>query len=172
MASNAHCAACLRGIRQQFRSKVPSILQFQRFCHNNKKQACNPSPPKSGPKARYFSISSSIRSVQQTSKQNQPAAAQRPPPSLPSNPLTASSREPKESPTSSPPLNIAAEIRKRAKLTTETYIAYGACENLVKECARHADYTISQAGEKGGGTPRSKDGEDLGVGKGWWYEGT
>lgn len=172
MASNAHCAACLRGLRQQFRSKV------HLFCNSNdsavitKKQACNTSPPKSGPKARYFSISSSIRSVQQTSKQNQPAAAQRPPPSLPSNPLTTSSREPKESPTPSSPLNIAAEIRKRAKLTTETYIAYGACENLVKECARHADYTILQAGEKGGGTPRSKDGEDFGVGKGWWYEGT
>jgi cytochrome b pre-mRNA-processing protein 3 len=54
---------------------------------------------------------------------------------------------------------------------TETYVAYGACDALVKECARQADYTIPQALEKRGVIPKTKDGEDLGVGSGPWYEG-
>lgn len=53
---------------------------------------------------------------------------------------------------------------------TETYVAYGACERLVKECARQADYTIPQAREKDVEIPKTKDGEDLGVGTGWWFE--
>lgn len=66
--------------------------------------------------------------------------------------------------------SIAKELRKRASSITETYVAYGVCENLVKECARQADYTIPQAHEKNVPVPKTKDGEDLGVGTGWWYE--
>ena len=53
---------------------------------------------------------------------------------------------------------------------TETYIAYGSCEKLVKESARQAAYTIPQAKEKDFSIPKTKEGEDLGVGEGWWYE--
>lgn len=53
---------------------------------------------------------------------------------------------------------------------TETYIAYGVCERLLKECARQADYTIPQAKEKNVEIPKTKDGEDLGVGTGWWFD--
>ena len=70
----------------------------------------------------------------------------------------------------SPVRSIAQELRKRASVTTETYIAYGACENLVKECARQAAYKIPQAQDKNVDIPKTKDGEDLGVGDGWWYE--
>lgn len=66
---------------------------------------------------------------------------------------------------------LAARVRKLASATTETYIAYGACDVLVKECARQADYTIPQALEKKCVIPKTKDGEDLGVGSGRWYEG-
>ena len=52
---------------------------------------------------------------------------------------------------------------------TETYVAYGVCENLVKECARQAEYCIPQAHETNVEIPKSKDGEDLGVGTGWWF---
>ncbi|KAL9031431.1 MAG: hypothetical protein Q9196_000534 [Gyalolechia fulgens] len=70
-----------------------------------------------------------------------------------------------------PPTNkLAAEIRKRAPFIAETYIAYGICEKLVKECASQADYTIPQRHEKNGVIPKTADGEDLGVGTGWWYE--
>ena len=53
---------------------------------------------------------------------------------------------------------------------TETYVAYGACEILVKECARQADYEVPQRNLKDVPIPRTDDGQDLGVGKGWWYE--
>ena len=71
----------------------------------------------------------------------------------------------------SPTQKLAREVRERAPGITETYVAYGVTEKLVKECARHGEYTIPQANEKGVEIPKTKDGEDLGVGKGWWYEG-
>lgn len=53
---------------------------------------------------------------------------------------------------------------------TETYVAYGCCEKLIKESARQAAYRIPQAKEQDVPIPKTKDGEDLGVGEGWWYE--
>ncbi|KAL8656450.1 MAG: hypothetical protein Q9210_000243 [Variospora velana] len=77
------------------------------------------------------------------------------------------SSEPKPVPAS---VKLAAKIHKRAPAITETYVAYGVCEKLVKECARQADYTIPQRYEKNGVIPKTADGQDFGVGKGWWYE--
>ncbi|KAI4110523.1 MAG: hypothetical protein LQ339_001389 [Xanthoria mediterranea] len=67
-------------------------------------------------------------------------------------------------------IQLAAELRKRATSVTETYIAYSVCEKLIKECAMQADYSIPQRKEKDGVVPKGADGEDLGVGTGWWYE--
>ncbi|KAF2676651.1 ubiquinol cytochrome-c reductase assembly protein Cbp3 [Lentithecium fluviatile CBS 122367] len=53
---------------------------------------------------------------------------------------------------------------------TETYVAYGATQQLIKECARFGDYTIPQALEKNAEIPRDETGAHLGVGTGWWYE--
>lgn len=50
-------------------------------------------------------------------------------------------------------------------------MAYGATEKLVQECSRQAAYSIPQRNEKDGIIPKTKDGEDLGVGSGWWHEG-
>lgn len=72
---------------------------------------------------------------------------------------------------SSPTHKLAKAVRQRASAVTETYVAYGACESLVKECAAKADYSIPQSREKGVEIPKTKDGEDVGVGTGWWYEG-
>ena len=69
-----------------------------------------------------------------------------------------------------PVKSVAKELRKRASVTTETYIAYGVCEKLVKECVLQADYKIPKAQEKNTNIPKTKDGEDLGVGEGWWYQ--
>ncbi|KAF2112666.1 ubiquinol-cytochrome C chaperone-domain-containing protein [Lophiotrema nucula] len=55
-------------------------------------------------------------------------------------------------------------------LTTETYVAYGATEEMIKECARQADYTVPQAREKNGEIPLDETGAHIGVGDGWWYE--
>ena len=90
----------------------------------------------------------------------------------PSSDPKAYPKTPEPSPGSSfsPAQSIARELRKRAGVTTETYVAYGVCETLVKECARQAAYKIPQAQQKNTDIPKTKDGEDLGVGDGWWYQ--
>jgi len=54
---------------------------------------------------------------------------------------------------------------------TETYTAYGITEILYKECALQADYRIPQAMDHDAEMPKTEDGEDLGVGGGWWHAG-
>ncbi|TAQ87717.1 hypothetical protein B7494_g3949 [Chlorociboria aeruginascens] len=51
----------------------------------------------------------------------------------------------------------------------ETYSAFGFTEELYKECAHQADYTIPQASSKDEEIPATEEGEDLGVGEGWWF---
>lgn len=72
------------------------------------------------------------------------------------------------------PVNIkaAAEIRRVAGRATETYTAYGVTENLFKECAKQANYIIPQASDNDAEMPKTEDGEDLGLGEGWWHTGT
>lgn len=53
----------------------------------------------------------------------------------------------------------------------ETYAAYGNTDLMYKEVAQYADYTIPQAREKDGEIPKTEDGEDLGIGGGWWHDG-
>ncbi|KAF1961928.1 hypothetical protein CC80DRAFT_488311 [Byssothecium circinans] len=65
---------------------------------------------------------------------------------------------------------LAAKLREKAPLATETYVAYGATQELIKECVRPGDYTIPQSQEKGAEIPRDETGAHLGVGTGWWYE--
>jgi cytochrome b pre-mRNA-processing protein 3 len=74
----------------------------------------------------------------------------------------------------STPTNLKAvnELRKLTGRATETYTAYGATEILYKECARQADYSIPQAKDKDADMPKTSDGEDLGIGQGWWHTGT
>ncbi|KAL9001530.1 MAG: hypothetical protein Q9169_000105 [Polycauliona sp. 2 TL-2023] len=138
------------------------------------------------PYNRSFSISPSVSAEVAASKQASPTAAPSPstknPTPHPYSPKTpastaaasspkgsaeAASKSGKHVPTS---IKLAAEVRKRATSVTETYIAYSICEKLIKECATQADYTIPQRLEKNGLVPKGVDGEDLGVGKGWWYE--
>lgn len=117
--------------------------------------------------SRLFSISSPASAVQVApAKAPSPSAVRQKTPDPPA--------DTKKTPTkveSSPTYNLAKAVRQRASAVTETYVAYGACESLVKECAAQADYSIPQSGEKGVEIPKTKDGEDLGVGTGWWYEG-
>lgn len=87
-----------------------------------------------------------------------------PKPAPPSLPSTKKSLEP------STTQNIARSLRQSLPEATETYVAYGACEKLVQECARQADYHTPQATEKGAKAPKTKDGVELGVGDGWWYQ--
>ena len=54
----------------------------------------------------------------------------------------------------------------------ETYVAYGATQKLFEACSSQADYRIPQVAQKGAQVPKTESGEDLGVGEGWWYEGS
>jgi cytochrome b pre-mRNA-processing protein 3 len=75
-------------------------------------------------------------------------------------------------PTASPSLKAAQELKKVAAKSTETYTAYGATEILYKECARQATYTIDRSKYKDFDPPTTEEGEDLGVGGGWWHTGS
>ncbi|KAF2270220.1 ubiquinol cytochrome-c reductase assembly protein Cbp3 [Lojkania enalia] len=66
--------------------------------------------------------------------------------------------------------SVAQAFRKRAPIVTETYVAYGATGDLIKECVRQGDYTIPQAAENGAEIPTDETGAHIGVGTGWWYE--
>jgi cytochrome b pre-mRNA-processing protein 3 len=68
-------------------------------------------------------------------------------------------------------LKAAAELRRVTGRSVETYTAYGVTQRLFKECAKQASYNIPQAGQSGVEVPTTADGEDLGVGSGWWHEG-
>jgi cytochrome b pre-mRNA-processing protein 3 len=65
---------------------------------------------------------------------------------------------------------VAFQNRKVGGLT-ETYTAYGVTEELYKECSRQADYSIPQARDDNAEVPKTEEGEDLGVGGGWWHDG-
>lgn len=69
----------------------------------------------------------------------------------------------------SPRLKVAQDFKKVVGRTTESYSAYGGTEDLYKECSRQADYTIPQLEDPEAEALRTEDGEDLGVGQGWWY---
>lgn len=67
---------------------------------------------------------------------------------------------------------FAQRLRAQKQLVaaTEPYVAYGATEDLFRECARAGSYTVPAVAE-GQPPARTPTGEDLGVGSGWWYEG-
>ena len=73
-------------------------------------------------------------------------------------------------PPSSPTSKLAEGVRKAAPSLTETYVAYGVCETLVRECSRVADYQIPQTNDKNAEIPRNEKGEDVGIGESWWYQ--
>lgn len=160
MASNHVCLACRHVVRQQLHQsrQIPSVLKAGTTNHT----------------LRPFSTNNPLSAVQ---AQPLPYKSKNPSPPTSSSIAEASGAAPPENEkgslsSSSPARSVAQELRKRASSVTETYVAYGVCERLVKECARQADYSIPQAREKGVEVPKTKDGEDLGVGTGWWFEST
>jgi cytochrome b pre-mRNA-processing protein 3 len=157
MASKS-CASCLRVLHRQ---SIP--------------QVCG-SPPRQGtiitlPKARRIAPSLASRSFTGTSRHHaEPeydVTVMQPATSIP--PVT-----PKRAEGSSQAASTAKAVQELRKITgraTETYTAYGATEILYKQCARQADYSIPQAKDIDAEMPKTADGEDLGVGEGWWHTG-
>lgn len=67
---------------------------------------------------------------------------------------------------------IAKSVLPSPGSTAETYVAYGLTQKLFEACSAQADYRIPQASQKRAEVPKTAAGEDLGVGEGWWYEGS
>lgn len=69
----------------------------------------------------------------------------------------------------------AAKERYKPKINKgnmfETYTAYGITELLYRECSTQADYEIPQAKDEDAEIPKTADGEDMGIGGGWWHDG-
>lgn len=65
---------------------------------------------------------------------------------------------------------LAQKLRERAPLMTETYVAYGATRDLIKECSKAGEYKIPQAQQNNVEIPTDENGVHLGEGEGWWYE--
>ncbi|KAJ8068227.1 hypothetical protein OCU04_003795 [Sclerotinia nivalis] len=66
---------------------------------------------------------------------------------------------------------LAREFQKvSGRGLTGTYTAYGATEELYKTCGAQADYSIPQASDPEAEMPKTEEGEDLGVGNGWWHD--
>ncbi|KAI9723408.1 MAG: hypothetical protein M1812_001292 [Candelaria pacifica] len=149
MASVTPCRVCLRLIKQQ----PPSVL-FKRSTSSTK---------------RTFTVSSRRHFPEPEPKKFHSPAPIIPPKSDPPS-KNVDYQPPGHFPEVPTVAKVASQFRKSAPGVTETYVAYGVADELFKECARQADYSIPRANEKGAETPKSKDGEDLGVGKGWWYE--
>ena len=180
MPSSALCTACRQALRQEVGQLRRAQAPYQ--ARANCPKISNPSRP--------FTTRHYLSAAQASTKQKQPAprphlavpqisriapqTLQKTEQSSPAAKIPPQSPPKGESATAafleSPTRSIAKELRKRATNTTETYVAYGVCEKLVKECARQADYTIPQARDKNAEVPKTKDDEDLGVGTGWWYE--
>ena len=159
MPSTLFCASCRQALRLQLRHPRPS-----------KTQGAHTTPSIRNP-PRLFSTARLLSASQPTPRPYQ----QKPPPAHPAAAEALNGDSPERKPTGSPStaapsLSIAKELHKRASSVTETYVAYGVCEALVKECARQADYTIPQAQEKDVDVPKTQGGEDLGVGTGWWFD--
>jgi|TARA_R110002003_G_scaffold40_6_gene2657 cytochrome b pre-mRNA-processing protein 3 len=65
---------------------------------------------------------------------------------------------------------LAQKLREKAPLMTETYVAYGATRDLIKECTRPGEYTIPQALDRKAEIPTDANGVHIGEGEGWWYD--
>lgn len=160
MASKT-CASCLRTFQRQ--SIIPQVWR-----NLSKKETKSNFPPKTRRTASRFTSRSfattSIRCAEP--EYNVPPTSSIPP-------VTPYRAERNSKSTSSTPTKKAAqELRKFAGRGIETYTAYGATEILYKECARQADYSIPAAKDQEAEIPKTDDGEDLGVGEGWWHTGT
>lgn len=67
-------------------------------------------------------------------------------------------------------MGFAQKLRDKAPLMTETYVAYGATRELIKQCTHAGDYKIPQALVRGGVIPVDDAGTHVGEATGWWYD--
>ncbi len=183
MASNYVCQACLRTLKSQrssslavrninhqlieelganepkleapaisrrFRLAYPPSRSLQTSIHFNAASNPSPLPRETAPEAPQPQSQTPKDSTRE--------------PASPTNKAQSAGRVPRAS-------QFASAIRRHAAGTTETYVAFGSTERLLKECATQASYTLPNATDKSAAITKTQDGQELGIGKGWWYEG-
>ena len=160
MSSNYVCLACRRVVQQRTSTLAKSQTVKGCFASNQSYKSFSTIHKHAAPTATASKpIPHQAKTATTTRTSPPPSAPQKPTPKVPlKKPSTTKS--------------IAKSIRETMPAATETYIAYGACEKLVQECTRQAEYHIPQATQKGVEIPRTKEGTELGVGEGWWYQST
>jgi len=181
MALNTHCRVCLRALLQPVRSLGSAVSIFlysweplQKANPNYEqplKRSTSPFyPARSKASSRLLSITSSSPEKPLSTLSKQRSTVE-PSPKQESGAQLETPRSDGRAASSTTAQTIAAEARRVLPPSmTETYVAYGSCEKLVKESARQAAYTIPQVSDKSLPIPKTKDGEDLGVGESWWYQ--
>lgn len=85
--------------------------------------------------------------------------------------LTFSRRNFSTTLTASASSGILKSLASRQGGAAETYVSYGFTQKLYEACSSQADYEIPQLAQKGVEVPKTANGEELGVGEGWWYKG-
>lgn len=158
MASKT-CVSCLRTLQRQSRF-VPRVCLFLPYLQQlltflQSKQ----------PTSRY----AASRAFTTTRRRH---AESLPPTATPSSSIPPVTPKPVEGGSTAKDTAEAAAVLSKKGGITGTYTAYGATEELYKECAKQADYKISRAEDTDAEMPKTEDGEDLGVGEGWWHTGT
>jgi len=184
MASNYVCQACLRTLKPQRSSSlavrgINYSLNLRGRKLTNQKLETTPISRRfrlAYPLSRSFQTSIRLNAASNPSPLPRETTDEVPQPSVqtpkdpkgePASPTTkaqVAGRVPKAS-------QLASAIRRRATGITETYVAFGSTESLLKECAAQASYTLPNTADKSATITKTPDGQDLGIGKGWWYEG-
>ena len=176
MLSNYVCQACLRTLKSQRSSSLTVRSIDCRLIYasqaNEAKIEATPISRRlrlANPPSRSIQTSIRLNTASNPSPVRQTTASEVPQPPIqtrqdPTHKAEGAERVPRAS-------QLASAIRRHAAGTTETYVAYGSTESLLNECAAQASYTLPNAADKSATIPKTPDGQDLGTGKGWWYEG-
>lgn len=60
--------------------------------------------------------------------------------------------------------------QNQMRAATEPYVAYGSTQELIRICVGAGEYEMPKL-QEGEGRRTGEKGEDVGVGRGFWYEG-
>ncbi|KAK2762760.1 Protein cbp3, mitochondrial [Arachnomyces sp. PD_36] len=160
MASKVPNSTCFRLLRQSSRLNSQDAYTFAEspyYLTCRTSALANPLQSRRSASTTSTPESATTPPNSTSSRKSKSKSTTLPPPSTPSS-------------STSPVAGLAQALRSRARQTTDTYVAYGVTQKLFEACSSQADYTIPQVTEKGAEVPKTADGEDLGVGEGWWYK--
>ncbi|KAK4974791.1 hypothetical protein LTR28_009954, partial [Elasticomyces elasticus] len=171
------CRPCLRALRCRNGAAAPATQASRLPCHTIPSARLAPLSTFTYPHSQSHPLLRTYATTSATTPPPPPSArsfsTQKPQPSETNSPFQAQPPpHPDQPSTNASAIQKLAQAVRHSNLggVTEPYVAYGATEKLIRQCASQADYDIPQVREKDGVVPKTGAGEDLGVGRGWWYE--